>query len=220
MIILMSNPLQITVFFITIVISIATFLLGRSIIVRCVDRKKMKIDWKKASYLFWGTGVWLFGLTTLFEAMFSIGIYSTFLADLYLFLIVVLVELLSVGSILLIKSEKIKKGYYAFLVIITLATLAAILTETQGNLIVDYVVAGTITAGVILTSSIATFASSIVLVGVAIKSYLARHDIRMLSIIAGVVIVAIAGTLYIAAYPWLLYVAEFVGMVLLWIGFR
>ena len=41
----------------------------------------------------------------------------------------------------------------------------------------------------------------------------------MLSIIAGVVVVSIAGGLYIAAVPVFLYYSEFVGIILLWFGF-
>ena len=53
----------------------------------------------------------------------------------------------------------------------------------------------------------------------AAKSYLQKHNPRMLSIILGVIVVATAGSLYIAAIPELLYYSEFIGMVLLWFGF-
>ncbi len=42
---------------------------------------------------------------------------------------------------------------------------------------------------------------------------------KMLSIIAGVIIVSIAGSLYIVHFPAFLYYSEFIGISLLWFGF-
>lgn len=209
---MVAPELQIIVVFSTIFISTATFLLARKLI---VTYKAKKVP----SYVLWGTGVWLFGLAAFLEAEFALGIYSVFLIDFYLFVVVLLVQFLSFGSIELIKNKTYKKAYYAFSLIMTVAVLLSVVLTNPGNLMQNYVVALLPNIAVVITSSIATTAASVVLVVVAGKSYLQKHNPKMLSIIAGVVVVAIAGSFYIAAVPELLYYSEFFGMVLLWLGF-
>jgi hypothetical protein len=50
-------------------------------------------------------------------------------------------------------------------------------------------------------------------------SYRKTRNKKLLSIIAGVIVVSIAGTLYIVAFPAFLYYAELAGIALLWLGF-
>ena len=83
----------------------------------------------------------------------------------------------------------------------------------------NYVVAGAPPISVIVTSSIATFPAAIVIIWVAAASYIQKRNVKMLSIIAGVIVVSIAGTLYIASFPAFLYYSEFFGILLLWLGF-
>ena len=132
---------------------------------------------------------------------------------------VVLVEMLALGSMQLIKSKLYRNIYYAFTLIITAITAYLIFSKDQGNLIMNYVVAGQPSIPVIIASSIATFVAVIIIVFIAAISYRKTHNMKMISIITGVCIVSIAGTLYIVSYPYLLYYAEFIGMALLWLGF-
>ena len=53
----------------------------------------------------------------------------------------------------------------------------------------------------------------------ALISFKKNKDYRNIVIVAGVLEVSVAGTLYIVSFPSLLYAAEFLGIVLLWIGF-
>ncbi len=209
---MVAPELQIIVVFSTIFISAAIFLLSRRLIVAYVAKKVR-------SYLLWGIGLWLFGLAALLEAEFALGMYSTELIDFYLFIVVLIVQFLSFGSIELIKNRTYKKAYYAFSIVMAALVLLSVVLTDPGNLMQNYIVTGLPSMPVIVTSSIATAAASVVLVVVAGKTYLKTRNNRMLSIIAGVVIVATAGSFYIAAFPELLYYSEFVGMVLLWLGF-
>ncbi len=78
---------------------------------------------------------------------------------------------------------------------------------------------GPLPLSVVITSSIVTFPAAAILIIVAGISYYRGHDKKMLSIILGTIIVSIAGTLYIVQFPAFLYYAEFIGIVLLWLGF-
>jgi ABC-type siderophore export system fused ATPase/permease subunit len=88
-----------------------------------------------------------------------------------------------------------------------------------GNIIKEHIVFGVLPLGVTISSSFVTFPAAAFIILIAAISYKKFKSKKLLSIIAGVIIVAIAGTLYIAAIPVFLYYAEFIGILLLWIGF-
>ncbi|MDE1828383.1 MAG: hypothetical protein KGH65_04440 [Candidatus Micrarchaeota archaeon] len=182
-----------------------------------LSRKYM--EKRRPSLLFWSLGIWVFAFTVLLEAVFAIGIYTSALIDAYLFLVALLVELLALGSIQLIKNRLIKNAYYALAAIGAAATAYSVAVGNVGNLLMQGVVAALPPDIVIYASSLATFPAATVLVIVAAMGYRRTRSLKMVSIIAGVVVVSVAGTLYIASFPSFLYYAEFAGMLLLWMGF-
>ena len=174
---------------------------------------------RSRAYLFWSLGLWVFAIGMLLEVVFALNVYSQFLSDAYLLLVVVLVELLALGSMELVKTKQLRQAFIVFVVLATLYTAYTLITGNVGNIIVDYVVAGQLPLPVVISSSIATFAAAIVLVVVALKSFVKTKSMKLLSIVAGVIVVSIAGTLYIVQYPAFLYIAEFIGILMLWFGF-
>ena len=172
------------------------------------------------SYLFWSIGLWLFALSVLEELLFSAGYFGESLIKSYLGLAALLVEFLALGSIQLVKSSRVRTAYYAFCIVSTVALGFFLGSETIGeSIIVNYVVSGVPPLSIVTISSVITFPAAIVLVLMAALSYRKTKSPKMLSIIAGVVIVAIAGSLYIAQFPAFLYYSEFIGILLLWLGF-
>ncbi|MCL5100494.1 MAG: hypothetical protein M1122_00880, partial [Candidatus Marsarchaeota archaeon] len=168
---------------------------------------------------FIATAIWIFALGVFIEIVFAYGIYSQDLIRSYLFLVAVLVELLALGSMQLAKNRNAKKVYNVFVILSTMLLAYSLMISNIGNIITDYVVFGLLPISVVITSSIITFPAAIILIAVAMKSYLVKRSSKLLSIIAGVIIVSIAGTLYIVQYPAFLYIAEFVGILALWYGF-
>lgn len=197
-------------------VTIAAFVL--TLMLALVMTRKFLLK-KQKSHLYWSLGLWCFAIGVFLEILFAAGIYSEFLIEAYLFLVVVLVEFLAMGSMELVKSKRLRHIYFAFVVTATLFSAYTLQVSYIGNILISYVVQGNPPLLVIISSSIATFAATLVLAIVAIKSYLATKSNKMLSIIAGVIIVSIAGTLYIVEFPAFLYLAEFVGILLLWFGF-
>lgn len=171
------------------------------------------------SLLFWSLGLWVFTAGVLLELLFAASIYSILLAKIYLFIVAILVELLALGSIQFARSKVVKRLYYSFVLISTLFILYSLASTNIGNIIVNYVVAGVIPATIVIASSLITFPAAIILVLFAYKSYKATKNRRLLSIIAGVVVVSVAGSLYIVQYPAFLYIAELIGIAMLWYGF-
>ncbi len=174
---------------------------------------------RKLSSLFWSLGMWSFTLGVFLEILFALNVSPEPLLALYLFIVAALVEFLALGSIQLINSRKIKQIYYAFCILTTVFVAYSLFATRITNFIMDYIAYGNPPLLVIYASSLVTFPAAAVLVIVALKSYLKTKSYKMLSIILGVVIVSIAGTLYIVQFPSLLYAAEFIGILLLWVGF-
>ncbi len=176
---------------------------------------------KKRSWnlLAWSSGLWLFAASVALEAIFAYAIYSSQLIDLYLFLVAVLVEFLALGSVLLVSNRNFTRAYAAYSIITDAFLVYSLASAQVGNIITSGVVFGPLPLLVIVASSLVTFPAAALLIIISALSYRERHNAGMISIIAGVVIVSIAGTLYIASFPSFLYYAEFIGILLLWIAF-
>lgn len=207
------QSLEIIVFVSTIIIAVLSALLAAFMTYKWKNNKEVK------SFGFWSLGLWIFTVAVLLESVFSLNLYNEALIDIYLFLVVFLVESLAMGSLCLIKSDKIKVTYLAYILVIDVAMVVALQASAIKNLIITYVVYGPLPLSVVTVSSLGTFPAAFILIVVAALSYRRSKNKKMLSIIAGTVVVSIAGTLYIAAIPEFLYYSEFIGILLLWFGF-
>lgn len=174
---------------------------------------------KNRSFLYWSVGMWLFSFAVLLEVVFSFSIYVPILMGTYLFAVAVLVQMLSLGSLNLLKKRDYMVSYAIYSVIADIFLLFSLIYTPVGNIIIGGVVFGALPLLVTVASSFVTFPAAAILIVTAILSYRARKSNKMLDIIAGTVVVSIAGTLYIAAFPAFLYYAEFIGILLLWLGF-
>jgi hypothetical protein len=174
---------------------------------------------KSRSFLYWSVGMWLFAFAVLLEVVFSFSIYVPILMGTYLFAVAVLVQMLSLGSLNLLKKRDYMVSYAIYSVIADIFLLFSLIYTPVGNIIIGGVVFGALPLLVTVASSFVTFPAAAILIVTAILSYRARKSNKMLDIIAGTVVVSIAGTLYIAAFPAFLYYAEFIGILLLWLGF-
>ena len=200
------------VFVSTIIIFILTLILAFLISTNAVRTQK-------APFIFWSTGLWIFAVSVLMETVFSAGIVNSILMDSYLFLVAILVEMLSLGSVYILGNEKLITGYTAYSVIVDIILLISLLITPLPNMIITGVVSGVLPLLIVITSSIVTFPAAALLIIISYISYRKKADRKLISIIVGVIVVSIAGTLYIAAFPAFLYYAEFIGIVLLWLGF-
>ncbi|MDE1869377.1 MAG: hypothetical protein KGH71_00120 [Candidatus Micrarchaeota archaeon] len=194
-------------------VAIALLSLGLAVVLAQSYLKK-----RTMSRLFWSLGMDAFALSATLQVVFSLGIYGTNLVGLYLFLVVILVQLFSLGALQTFKNRKIHLFYYGYVGFTVLLLLYSIVTSGIGNLLKGYVVAGLPPDFVIWTSSIATFPAAILIIISAAIGYERTKNAGLLSIVAGIVIVGVAGTLYISAFPEFLYISEFAGVLLLWYG--
>lgn len=175
---------------------------------------------KQSRFLYWALGMWVFFIADVLEFLFSTGIYNIFLADIYLFAIAILPGLLAIGSVQYVKSGFARLGYYIYNILASVLLLYYLATENIGNIIINYAVAGMPPMDVINASTLITVPATIVIVTIALLSYRRKKDVWLLSIVVGILGFAIAGSLYaLNVEPLILYYAEFVGLIFLWVGF-
>lgn len=174
---------------------------------------------KSKSLLFWSSGMWAFTIGVLLELVFAFNYYNSGLIKFYLFIVTVIVEFLAMGSVQLLKNKKYTNIYSGFMIITTLLAAVVISISKISNIILSYIVYGILPLSVVLVSSLITFPAAIILAVIAIKSLIKKRSSKMMSILLGVIVVSVAGSLYIVEIPVFLYYSEFIGILLLWYGF-
>jgi len=174
---------------------------------------------KQANLLAWTGGLWVFTISVALEVVFSTNYETSFLIKLYLILVAIIVELLALGSVLLLKKRNITIYYVIYMIISTAFVIISAAISPVGDIITHGVVYGVLPLLISISSITVTFPAAILLIYISLSSYMKTKNPKLLSIAVGVVIVSVAGTLYIVEFPAFLYYAEFVGILLLWIGF-
>ena len=174
---------------------------------------------RTVSLFYWSAGLWVFSISVAIEVAFAFGIFSGILINSYLFLVAIIVEFLALGSVSLFNKKRITDSYLIFNIAADIFLLFSLATNNVGNIITHGVVFGPLPILVTIASSIVTFPAAVLLVVISAVSYRKTRNKKLLSIIAGVIVVSIAGTLYIVAFPAFLYYAELAGIALLWLGF-
>lgn len=174
---------------------------------------------RQRSYLYWSIGLWLFALTDLFEMLFAFGTYASLMGQVYLFVVAFMVIPLAMGSLELIKTVNIRRVYLGYSVVTVLLLAYFTFSVDPGNIVVGSVVGANIPINVIIYSSLITFPAMVVLIVVALLSSLRTKRKKMLWIVLGMLVFGVSGTLYIAAFPAAVYYGEFIGLVMLWLGF-
>jgi hypothetical protein len=201
------------------IVEFSTILIFLLSAVLAVFLTRSYIQKRTTNYLFWSVGLWFFAIGVVEEILFAFGLYSRVLISSYLVIVALLVEFLALGSMQLVHSRNARYSYYAFSIAASIIVIVMLVLTNVGNVIENYVVFGVLPLSVIIASSLCTFPAAAVLIATAALSYKKTKNFKMLSIIAGVVTVSIAGSLYIVQFPAFLYYSEFAGILLLWLGF-
>ncbi len=172
------------------------------------------------SLFYWSLGIIVFTFAVLLEIIMAANIFSRFLIDFYLFLVAILVNFLAVGSFALVGNRKFLFYYNIYSIISIIFFIITLIIYPVGHIIIHHIVFGPLPLMIVISSSAITFPAAVLIIIIAAISYRKSKNAKLLSIIAGVLVVSTAGTLYIAAIPVFLYYAEFIGIVLLWVGFK
>ena len=173
------------------------------------------------SYLWWGAGIFIGFVTVLQEAVFYFGYWSEQLMRTYIFLVALLVGLLSIGSVGLVKSKLVRAAWFGYMVLMSIATAYFSFTTPVGRgVVVNGVITGTLPAVDVISSTLITAPGAIAIIVLAIYSTLVRGKVGTLFIAAGGIVISVSGAMFVLrSFPVTLYYAEFVGILLLFLGF-
>ncbi len=174
---------------------------------------------KSISYLIWSSGLRFFAIAIILEIFFAFGIYSDFLAKVYLFAISMPLLAFSIGHIQFVKSSRKKKYYYYYSIACTLLLLYALFSSNIGNIYNNYTLYGNLPIFAFIPSLIIALSSSLVLFCVAIIHYAKKKEKKMLAIIPGVIVFCAVNVFHFQILQLFTYYVQLLGIMLIWLGF-
>lgn len=174
----------------------------------------------RQAHFYYGAGLGIVSATMLLEIIFYSGTINSIALGGYLFLVALLVGVLSLGS-----AEEGLPGAYRSAWRVYVASMAAIVAITcfwqpaPASIVVNGIVTGVPPFGIVVASALLTIPAALLMAGLALHDAVRFRALRLGLIAAGILVLAVAGTLYIVSIPVTLYYAEFVGVILLFFGF-
>ncbi len=169
--------------------------------------------------LMWGAGLALAAAAMAVEAIVFVGFVDSGILQAYVFLSAAIVGVLSLGATRILRRPQLERLYTWY----TLATCGIVgVASAAVPLPVSMAQAGIIVGNppidLILLSSLVTVPATLVLLSATVISLRRSHRWQSLLMAAGAVVLGAGGTLYIASFPIALYYAEFLGIVMLFLG--
>ena len=175
---------------------------------------------RRPAELYWWIGLALVTATLAEEAGVVGGWDPMALLQSYFFLVALLVGVLSLGSASLALSGRARSAYFAYILLTSALTgVVAFLLPVGGSVVTGGVITGFPGLELTVASSLVTFPAATLMAVTSLHGAFVRKRWNLLYIGLGIVIISAAGSLYIASFPAALYYAEFVGVLLLFLGF-
>ena len=175
---------------------------------------------RRPSYLYWGIGILLVFVTLAQEAALYAGAWSQFLIRSYLVLVALLVGILSLGSAELSLPARWKGLWSGYIGATGVAvTVVGLVTPVPSSILYEGVVWNLPPLAIVVASSLLTIPGAMLLILASLYGAWTQKRLELLYITAGTIVISVSGSLYIVSFPTTLYFAEFVGVVLLFLGF-
>ena len=171
-------------------------------------------------HLYWGVGLFLFFVTLVQEAVLDLGVWSQLLIQSYLILVAVLVGILSLGSAQLSLHGRWRSVYFGYIGATSVVlVVVGFLVTVPASIVAQGVVSGVPPTSITVLSSLVTVPAALLLILSSLYGVVRQRRYHLLYIAVGTAVISAAGALYLVSFPATLYYAEFVGMLLLFLGF-
>lgn len=153
------------------------------------------------------------------ELVAYLGIVDSLLLQGYVFLSAGIVGILSLGSAKSFRPGRFEWGYLAYMAV-TLGLVAwfSFTTPMPLSMVRNGIVVGNPPVFLLVLSSLVTVPATVVLLTAAVLHLRKSFRPRGLLLVAGACVLGAGGAFYIASFPVVLYYAEFVGIVMLFLG--
>ena len=174
---------------------------------------------RKHSQLGWGVGLGFGAVATAIELIAYLSAVPSVLLQAYVFFSAAIVGTLSLGSVRAFRRPVYRNLYAGYIIGISAVVGAfCFITPVPSSMVQDGVISGNPPAFLLILSSLVTIPATIVLLGFAVVSLRRSFHWKGLLMIGGASVLAAGGAFYIASFPVALYYAEFIGIVLLFVG--
>jgi hypothetical protein len=170
--------------------------------------------------LMWGSGLIFATGAMIIEAIVYLGSDSSLLLQFYVFFSAAIVGVLSLGATRILRRPKVERGYTYYIVATCglVAVFSFLTTLPPASMVSGGIITGDPPVLLLVLSSLVTFPATAVLLTASYLSLRRSWRWQTLLMIGGALILGAGGTLYIASFPVALYYAEFLGIVLLFLG--
>jgi hypothetical protein len=171
------------------------------------------------SQLAWGTGLGLAAVATAVELVVYLGVVNLPLLQAYVFLSAAIVGALSLGCTHIIRSRRFRVGYAGYmLATCALVGVLSFTTPLPASMVSGGVITGNPPMTLIVLSTFVTGPATVVLLAAVVLSLRQSWQWRTVMMGIGACVLAGGGALYIASFPAALYYAEFLGVILIFLG--
>ncbi|MGA8275683.1 MAG: hypothetical protein WB789_09670 [Thermoplasmata archaeon] len=170
--------------------------------------------------LMWGSGLIFATGAMVIESVVYLGSVSSLLLQVYVFLSAAIVGVLSLGATRILRRPKVERAYTYYIVATCglVAAFSLLTTLPPASMVSGGIITGDPPLLLLVLSSLVTFPATVVLLTASYLSLRRSWRWQTLLMIGGALILGAGGTLYIASFPVALYYAEFLGIILLFLG--
>ena len=174
---------------------------------------------RKHSQLGWGVGLGFGAVATGIEMAAYLGAVSVLMLQAYVFFSAAIVGTLSLGTVRGFSRPRNRYLYTGYIIAASAVVgFFSFTTPVSDSMVQNGVISGNPPVFLLVLSSFITVPATFVLLGFAVISLRRKFHWKGLLMIAGASVLALGGAFYIASFPVALYYAEFIGIVLLFIG--
>ena len=169
--------------------------------------------------LMWAGGLALATAAMAVEAIVYVGVVNELLLQAYVFFSAAIVGVLSLGATKVLRRPVVERVYTVYTWAATLVVAVfSFLTPVSTSIVVGGIISGNPPLLLLILSSFVTGPATIVLLTASVVALRRSWRWPTLLMVAGALILGAGGTLYIASFPVALYYAEFVGIIVLFLG--
>jgi hypothetical protein len=169
--------------------------------------------------LMWAGGLAFATGAMALEGIVYLGYVSSLLLQAYVFFSAAIVGVLSLGATRVLRRPRVETAYLWYIAATTaIVGVASFLTPLPTSMVSNGIISGDPPLLLILLSTLVTAPATVVLITASVVSLRRDRRWQTLLMIGGAVILGAGGTLYIASFPVALYYAEFIGIILLFLG--
>lgn len=171
------------------------------------------------SQLMWGSGLAFAAAAMYIEGIVYLGVVNSPLLQAYVFFSAAIVGVLSLGATKILKNPRLE-AFYTWYTVASCALVAffTALTPLPNSMVTGGIIAGNPPADLLILSSLVTVPATVLLLATSALSLRKSWRWQTLLMVAGAVVLGAGGTLYIASVPVALYYAEFLGILMLFLG--